>query len=112
MKQLLQNYRNGELVLAEVPPPSCGDRGVVARTCYSVVSVGTERAMLALAKKGLLGKARARPDLVRQVLRRARVEGIAPTLRKALARLDEPVSLGYSAAGEVVEAALVGLALD
>ena len=104
MKQLLQNYRTGELVLAEVPPPSCGARGVLVRTCHSVVSAGTERAMLALAKKGLLGKARARPDLVKQVLRRARVEGIAPTLRKALARLDEPVSLGYSAAGEVVEA--------
>ena len=60
--------------------------------------------MLALAKKGLLGKARARPDLVKQVLKRARVEGVASTLRKARARLDEPVSLGYSAAGEVVEA--------
>ncbi|MCY4011146.1 MAG: bi-domain-containing oxidoreductase [Gammaproteobacteria bacterium] len=104
MKQLLQNYRTGELVLAEVSPPSCGDRGVLVRTRHSVVSAGTERAMLALAKKGLLGKARARPDLVKQVLKRARVEGIAPTLRKALARLDEPVSLGYSAAGEVVEA--------
>ena len=104
MKQLLQNYRNGELVLAEVPAPSCGDRGVVVRTRYSVVSAGTERAMLALAKKGLLGKARARPDLVKQVLKRARIEGVAPTLRKAFARLDEPVSLGYSAAGEVVEA--------
>ena len=104
MKQLLQNYRTGELVLAEVPPPSCGERGVLVRTRHSVVSAGTERAMLALAKKGLLGKARARPDLVKQVLRSARVEGIAPTLRKALARLDEPVSLGYSAAGEVVEA--------
>ena len=104
MKQLLQNYRTGELVLAEVPPPSCGARGALVRTRHSVVSAGTERAMLALAKKGLLGKARARPDLVKQVLRRARVEGIAPTLRKALARLDEPVSLGYSAAGEVVEA--------
>lgn len=103
MKQLLQNYRTGELVLAEVPPPSCGERGVLVRTRHSVVSAGTERAMLALAKKGLLGKARARPDLVKQVLRSARVEGIAPTLRKALARLDEPVSLGYSAAGEVVE---------
>lgn len=104
MKQLLQNYRTGELVLAEVPPPSCGARGVLVRTRHSVVSAGTERAMLALAKKGLLGKARARPDLVKQVLRKARVEGIAPTLRKALARLDKPVSVGYSAAGEVVEA--------
>ena len=104
MKQLLQNYRTGELVLAEVPAPSCGDRGVLVRTRYSVVSAGTERAMLALAKKGLLGKARARPDLVVQVLKRVQIEGIAPTLRKVFAKLDEPVSLGYSAAGEVVEA--------
>ena len=104
MKQLLQNYRNGELVLAEVPPPACGDGEVLVRTRCSVVSAGTERAMLALAKKGWVGKARARPDLVAEVLKRARVEGIAPTVRKVLARLDEPVSLGYSAAGEVVEA--------
>ena len=104
MKQLLQNYRNGELVLAEVPPPACGDGEVLVHTRWSVVSAGTERAMLALAKKGIVGKARARPDLVAEVLKRARVEGIAPTVRKVLARLDEPVSLGYSAAGQVVEA--------
>ncbi len=104
MKQILQSYRTGELWLAEVPVPACGRGGVLVRTRSSVVSAGTEGMLLALAKKSLLGKARARPDLVRQVLKKARVEGIKPTMEKVFAKLDEPFALGYSAAGDVVEA--------
>jgi hypothetical protein len=37
----------------------------------SLVSVGTEKYMLELARKSLLGKALARPDLVRQVIAKA-----------------------------------------
>ena len=57
-----------------------------------------------LAKKSLLSKAKARPDLVRQTIAKARSEGIKPTAEKVFAKLDEPIALGYSAAGEVVEA--------
>ena len=104
MKQILQSYRTGELWLAEVPAPACGRGGVLVRTRSSVVSAGTERTLLALAKKSLIGKARARPDLVRQVIKKVRVEGIKPTMEKVFAKLDEPIALGYSAAGDVVEA--------
>ena len=104
MKQLLQSYRTGELWLAEVPAPRCAPGGVVIRTRFSVISAGTERMLLELAKKSLLAKARARPDLVKRVVAKARVEGVGPALRKALAKLDEPVCLGYSASGDVVEA--------
>lgn len=104
MKQILQSYRTGELWLAEVPVPACGRGGVLVRTRSSVVSAGTERTLLALAKKSLIGKARARPDLVRQVIKKVRVEGIKPTMEKVFAKLDEPIALGYSAAGDVVEA--------
>ena len=104
MKQILQSYRSGELWLAEVPVPACGRGGVLVRTRSSVVSAGTEGMLLALAKKSLIGKARARPDLVRRVLKKARVEGIKPTMEKVFAKLDEPIALGYSAAGDVVEA--------
>ena len=104
MKQIFQSYRTGELWLAEVPVPACGQGGVLVRTRSSVVSAGTEGMLLSLAKKSLLGKARARPDLVRQVLKKARVEGIKPTMEKVFAKLDEPIALGYSAAGDVVEA--------
>ena len=103
MKQILQSYRTGELWMAEVPVPTCGRGGVLIRTRSSVVSAGTERIARTLAKKSLIGKARARPDLVRQVLKKVKTEGIKPAMEQVFARLDEPISLGYSAAGDVVE---------
>ena len=104
MKQILQSYRTGELWLAEVPVPACRAGGVLVRTRCSLVSAGTEKAMLALANKSLLGKARARPDLVKQVLENVRNEGLEPTMKKVFAKLDEPICPGYSAAGDIVEA--------
>ena len=74
------------------------------RTRCSVISSGTEKQSLAFGRKSLLGKARARPDLVRQVIDTARREGARSTMAKAFARLDEAAALGYSAAGDVVEA--------
>jgi hypothetical protein len=47
----------------------------------SLVSVGTEKYMLELARKSLLGKALARPDLVRQVIAKAQAEGILVIVR-------------------------------
>ncbi len=103
MKQILQSYRTGELWLAEVPVPACGRGGVLVRTRCSIVSAGTEKYSLALARKSLFGKAKTRPDLVKQVLKKVRTEGLKPTIDKVFAKLDEPIALGYSAAGEVVE---------
>ena len=104
MKQILQSYRSGELWLAEVPAPACKAGGVVIRTTRSVVSAGTEKMLLELARKSLVGKAMARPDLVRQVLQKVRSEGLGSTVEKVFTKLDTPVALGYSAAGVVVEA--------
>jgi len=73
------------------------------RTVASVISPGTERAVTALAQSSLLAKARARPDLVRQVVRKAKAEGIAATAQSVRGRLAEDLPLGYSAAGQVVE---------
>lgn len=104
MKQILQSYRSGELWLAEVPIAACKPGGVLVRTHRSLVSAGTEKMVMSLAKKSLIGKARARPDLVRQVLKRAKIEGVRSTIEKVFAKLDEPICLGYSASGVVVEA--------
>ena len=57
--------------------------------------------MLDLAKKSLVGKAMARPDLVKQVINRVRTEGLSEAYRQSMGRLDTPVPLGYSAAGVV-----------
>lgn len=111
MKQILQSYRTGELWIAEVPVPACGRGGVLVQTRASVVSSGTEETARMFAKKSAIGKAWARPDLVGQVLKKVKTEGIGPTAKKVFARLDEPIGLGYSAAGEVVEAGREALGL-
>ena len=101
MKQLVQRYRDGAVALREVPAPRCGDDAVLVRTEASLVSIGTERAMIELGRRSLLGKALARPELARRALEKARVQGLRQTWQEAMGRLDAPVALGYSAAGVV-----------
>jgi predicted dehydrogenase len=103
MRQLIQSYRTGEMRVEDVPPPAARAGGVLVRTVRSLVSAGTERMVVDLARKSLLQKARARPDLVRKVIETARKQGVGNALRKARARLETPIPLGYSAAGVVVE---------
>ena len=105
MKQVVQNYRNGKLSVVDVPTPAVPPRGLLVRNRASVVSVGTEKLMMELARKSLLGKARARPDLVKQVIDKARTDGIRETYRTATSRLDSLTPLGYSCAGVVEEEA-------
>jgi predicted dehydrogenase len=103
MKQLLQNMKTGESEVAEVPVPHPGLGTALVQTAASLVSAGTERMIVEFAKKGMLGKAQSRPDLVRQVLDKARREGILTTLEAAMNRLDQPMALGYSSAGTILE---------
>jgi threonine dehydrogenase-like Zn-dependent dehydrogenase len=72
MRQVVQNVKNGQLEVREVPPPALLPGGVLVRTASSIISPGTEKMVLELGKKSLIGKARERPDLVRQVITRAR----------------------------------------
>ena len=103
MKQLLQNLRDGKAVVAEVPVPGVRRGMALVHTATSLVSVGTERSVVEFAEKGLVGKARSRPDLVQQMLDKARREGVLTTLEAAFNRLDQPMALGYSSAGTIIE---------
>ena len=68
MKQLTQKLKAGDMQVREVPLP-CVSRGmVVVRNHYSLISAGTEGATVKTARKGLIGKARERPQQVKQVL--------------------------------------------
>lgn len=89
--------------MATVPRPSCGRGGILVRNEASLISAGTERMVVEFAKRSLLGKARERPDLVRQVLDKVRRDGLIATAQTVFARLDEPIPLGYSCAGTVIE---------
>jgi predicted dehydrogenase/threonine dehydrogenase-like Zn-dependent dehydrogenase len=103
VKQIVQPVGGGPVTLLDVPCPVPEATEVLVRTVSSVISPGTERAVTALAQSNLLAKARARPDLVRQVVRKARSEGIAATRQVVLGRLAQDVPLGYSATGVVLE---------
>jgi predicted dehydrogenase len=103
MKQFLQYLKDGKAVVVDVPTPSVRPGTVLVRTAVSLVSAGTERTMADFAGKSLIGKAQSRPDLVRQVLDKARREGALTALEAAFTRLDKPMALGYSSAGVIVE---------
>lgn len=103
MKQIIQSYKNGKIFLSEVPIPACKPGGLLVHNVASLISVGTEKLMIEMGQKSLLGKARARPDLVRQAWTKAKKEGFLSVYKEAMNRLDEPVPLGYSSAGIVRE---------
>jgi predicted dehydrogenase/threonine dehydrogenase-like Zn-dependent dehydrogenase len=103
MKQVVQPIAGGSVEVLEVPRPTAGPTEALVRTYASIISAGTEGAVTALARSSLLSKARARPDLVRQVVRKARTEGLAATAQTVRSRLADDLPLGYSAAGEVIE---------
>ena len=101
MKQVVQDLRSKHPKVLEVPVPQPDPGTVLVRTSVSLVSAGTERALVEFAGKGPLGKARARPDLVGQTLEKARQEGALNAVLAVRRRLDEAVPLGYSSAGWV-----------
>ena len=102
MRQLLQNAKNGAVEVLEVPSPKLLPGCVLVRVAASLVSAGTERVASEFASKGLLQKATARPDLVRQVISKARRDGIFSAVAAVRGRLDQPSALGYSSAGTVI----------
>ncbi|MCL5429685.1 MAG: bi-domain-containing oxidoreductase [Chloroflexi bacterium] len=103
MKQVLQKLNTGKTEVIEIPVPTPSSGTALVRNAASLVSAGTERALVEFAGKSLLGKARSRPDLLRQVLDKARREGLLNAARASVGRLDEAMPLGYSSAGTIVE---------
>ncbi len=103
MKQLLQNMKTGAPQVIEVPIPTPGEGMALVHTAASLVSAGTERMVVEFAKQGLLGKAQSRPDLMRDLINKASREGLLSTYEAAMNKLDQPMALGYSSAGTIVE---------
>jgi len=82
LKQVIQSYKNGEISLAEVPEPACKPGGLLVHNRASLISVGTEKLMIEMGKKSLVGKARARPDLVRQAWAKAHKGSVVSVLKR------------------------------
>ena len=102
MKQITQRLRDGLIEVIEIPAPVLTADGVLVDVRASLLSAGTERTKIQTGKQSLLGKARSRPDQVRQVIAKAQNDGLRDTVRAVRSRLDEPSALGYSCAGVVI----------
>ncbi|MFF5711387.1 bi-domain-containing oxidoreductase [Streptomyces sp. NPDC012756] len=109
MKQVVQNYKSGELAVLDVPVPGCKPGGVLVRTAYSLISTGTELMKVSEAGMSMLGKARSRPDQVAKVVQSVATNGVPATYRKVMGKLDSYTPLGYSLCGVVEQ---VGAGVD
>ncbi|MGG2464057.1 bi-domain-containing oxidoreductase [Streptomyces sp. RGM 3693] len=109
MKQVVQNYKSGELTVLDVPVPGCKPGGVLVRSAYSLISTGTELMKVSEAGMSMLGKARSRPDQVAKVMQSVATNGVPATYRKVMGKLDSYTPLGYSLCGVVEQ---VGTGID
>ncbi len=103
MRQVSQNYRTGEMKVVDVAMPRAPRGGILVETAASLISAGTERALIDIARKNLVEKARARPDLVRKVIEKVKREGALAALETVRSKLENPIPLGYSLAGRVLD---------
>ena len=101
---VLQDLSGGVTRLRDAPRPSVSGSSVLVAAQASVVSAGTERMLVDFGRASLLGKARSQPQRVGEVLDKARTDGVGATIDAVRSKLAQPIPLGYSSAGIVVEA--------
>ena len=103
MRQLTQKLGSGDMIIQDVPYPQLGKGMVIVKNHYSIISAGTEGSTVTAARKSLLGKAKERPQQVKQVIDTLNKQGPIQTYRAVMKKLDAYSPLGYSCAGEVME---------
>ena len=105
MLAILADMKSGDVGTFDVPAPELRAGGILVRTAFSAISAGTESTTIDTSKKSLLGKALARPDLVKQVVDFAKANGLRSAYQRVQSRLDAVTGLGYSCAGTVLATA-------
>ena len=95
--------RSGAITISDVPSPTEPRRaGVLVHVHASLISAGTEKTKVDLARASLIDKARQRPEDVKKVLADVKQQGFWSTYQRVMRKLDTPGPLGYSCAGEVI----------
>ena len=62
MQQILQDLKQGDTIVEQVPVPLVRPGCLLIRTRASLVSAGTERMLLEFGRANFLDKARQQPD--------------------------------------------------
>ena len=93
----------GNVQLDEVPEPICGPKEILVQNVVSVISSGTEKDSLEVRKKNPLLTLKDRPDLKQKARKLMDKEGLLKAYKIGMETLKEPITLGYSCAGIVIE---------
>jgi polar amino acid transport system substrate-binding protein len=101
-RAVLRDLQNGNVDVYSVPEPELRPGGILVQTAFSAISSGTERAALDASSKSIVGKAMARPDLVKDLFNYARSNGVKAAYDKVQSRLGSLSPLGYSCSGTVL----------
>ena len=102
MKQIIQDLKNGDTILEEIPVPRVKSGTVLIQTTRTLVSLGTERMLVDFGKANIIQKAKQQPDKVKMVLDKIKTDGLSPTIEAVFNKLGKPLPLGYCNVGKVV----------
>ena len=103
MKQLIHSFSTGITELIEVPIPKVKDNFLLVESSMSLLSAGTEKMLVDFGNANYLGKAKQQPEKVKEVLEKAKTDGILATVEAVKSKLETPIPLGYSNVGVVLE---------
>lgn len=101
MKKIISS--KGEVWVDIVPDPICGPKQILVKNITSVISSGTERDSIAIRKMNPYKILKNRPDLKKKAKEIMSKEGLIKTYKIGMETLKEPIALGYSCAGIVIE---------
>ena len=103
MKQILQDLRNGNTNLVDIPAPKLKKGNIIVKSSCSLVSKGTEKMLIDFGNSNMLQKALSQPEKVKQVIEKIKLDGFEATYKSVNAKLDQVIPLGYSNVGVVTE---------
>jgi predicted dehydrogenase len=103
LKQVLQNIKTGESLVADVPVPAVLPKSVLIKSSKTLISAGTERMAVDFGRAGWLDKARQQPDKVKMAFEKIKTDGLLATVDAISSKLDQPLALGYCNVGAIAE---------
>ena len=103
MKQVIQNMKDGKTSTIQIPYPSISSNQIIIKTKASLISSGTEKMLVDFGKSSYIGKAKQQPEKVKMVLEKLKTDGLSSTYESVKSKLNQPLPLGYSNVGEVLE---------
>ena len=103
MKQVFQDLKDGSPALLDIPIPFLRKNEILVRSICSLISPGTEGMIASFGKANMIEKARQQPEKVKEVINKISTDGLIETYEAVKQKIEEPIPLGYSNVGEIID---------